>query len=346
MTLKEIAAMTGTSVSTVSRVLNQTSPTCASKETQDKIWAAVRKTGYQPNRAAQALRREGAASTAENRGPVQEAVFVTVVLARIASLDDEPFFAELFRCLEIELMRNGGVIREVIHAKEALPQSVPADGGIVIFGRCSEMLLKSILARNPNVVGIWRNPVDFNVDEVVCDGQKAAEAAIAHLLSLGHRKIAYIGSCSYESRYVGYCDMLIRNSIPIDYALIKPTDQSRAEAEGALMELLRQRAEGSADFSAIFCANDNTAVRVLELLEEHRRDVRPGRISVISIDDIDAAQNTRPFLTTVRIPRDEMAHMAVVLLLDRIAGGHREIVRVEFPCRIVRRTSCFPAAQN
>lgn len=338
MTLKEIAAMTGTSISTVSRVLNQTSPTCASKELQDKIWAAVRETGYQPNRAAQALRRDNGDAGAA--GP--RTIPVSIVLARIASLDDEPFFAELFRCLEIELLKSGGVLRGVIHARDSLPQQVPSDGGIIILGRCSQPLLQSILSRNTNVVGIWRNPVDFNVDEVICDGQKAAETAMAHLLSLGHRRIAYIGSCSYESRYVGYCDTLIRNNIPIDYDLIKPTDQSRAEAETALLELLRQRREGRAGFTAILCANDNTAIRVLELLEEHRREVKPDTISVISIDDIEEAQNTRPFLTTVRIPRDEMAHMAVMLLMDRIAGGHREIIRNEFPCRIVQRSSCTP----
>ena len=338
MTLKDIAAMTGTSVSTVSRVLNQTSPTCASRELQDRIWKAVRETGYQPNRAAQALRRPDDSPDVDAKTPVP----VSIVLARIASLEEEPFFAELFRCLEIELLRGGGTIREVIHAKDSLPQRVPEEGGIIILGRCSQPLLKSILARNANVVGIWRNPVDFNVDEVICDGQKAAETAIAHLLSLGHRRIAYIGSCSYESRYVGYCDMLIRNNIPINYDLIKPTDQSRSEAEGALLELLHQRREGRADFTAILCANDNTAIRVLELLEEHRKEVKPGTISVISIDDIEEAQNTRPFLTTVRIPRDEMAHMAVLLLVDRIAGRHREIVRVEFPCRIVQRSSCTP----
>ena len=338
MTLKDIAAMTGTSVSTVSRVLNQTSPTCASRELQDRIWEAVRETGYQPNRAAQSLRRPDDSPGDAAKTPVP----VTIILARIASLKEEPFFAELFRCLEIELLHGGGTIREVIYAKDSLPQSVPKSGGIIILGRCSQPLLKSILARNANVVGIWRNPVDFNVDEVICDGQKAAETAIAHLLSLGHRRIAYIGSCSYESRYVGYCDMLIRNNIPIDYDLIKPTDQSRREAEGALSELLQQRKEGKVDFTAIFCANDNTAIRVLELLEERRREVKPGTISVISIDDIEEAQNTRPFLTTVRIPRGEMAHMAVLLLTDRIAGGHRENIRIEFPCRIVQRSSCTP----
>ena len=57
MSLKQIAAIAGASVSTVSRVLNNTSSSCASKELQDKIWAAAREIGYQPNQAARALKK-------------------------------------------------------------------------------------------------------------------------------------------------------------------------------------------------------------------------------------------------------------------------------------------------
>ena len=337
MTLKKIAEMTGTSVSTVSRVLNQTSPTCASRELQDRIWEAARETGYRPNEAARSLRRAEAQETG---------ISVSVVLARISSLGEEPFFAELFRCLEIELMKRRATIEEIVYAKDSLPERLAPSDGVIILGRCSASLLNHILAQNRNAVGIWRNPVDFNIDEVICDGQKAAETALAYLFSLGHRKIAYIGSCSYESRYVGYCNMLIRSNIPIDYALIRQTDQSRGQAESAFLELLQLRREGKAQFSAIFCANDNTAVRVLELMQEHCREIRPGTVSVISIDDIEEAQNTRPYLTTVHIPRAEMAHMAVMLLLDRIKGGHREVVRNEFPCRIVKRESCTPVIDS
>lgn len=333
MTLKKIAEMTGTSVSTVSRVLNQTSPTCASKELQDRIWEVARQTGYRPNEAARTLRH----ADGEEKG-----ISVSIVLARISSLEEEPFFAELFRCLETELMKRRATITEVVYAKDSLPEHLSPSNGVIILGRCSETLLQHILTQNRNAVGIWRNPVDFGIDEVVCDGQKAAETALAYLFSLGHRKIAYIGSCSYESRYVGYCNMLIRNNIPIDYALICPTDQTRAQAQTAFLNLLALRREKKADFSAIFCANDNTAVRVLELMNEHRKEIRPDPISVISIDDIEEAQMTKPYLTTVHIPRAEMAHMAVMLLLDRIEGGHREVVRNEFPCRIVKRESCSP----
>lgn len=328
MSLKKIAEMTGTSVSTVSRVLNHTSNTCASKELQDKIFDAARLIGYQPNENARNLRRSSPGFLSQIR--------ISIVLARIKTLDADPFFYELFRSLEIALLENHIQINQVIYLDEQHSFSIPKSQGIIILGRCSQKILDRILSFNNNVIGIWRNSMNFNVDEVICDGKKAAELAMKHLISLGHKNIAYIGDCSYESRYIGYCNSLISNNIPINYEWIKQTNQTGEEGEHALLELL----ETSSDFSAILCANDITAIYVLKILEE--RHGKSGRkISVISIDDIAESQHTSPFLTTVHIPREEMAHMAVTLLLDRIAKKHSETLRVEFPCRIVNRCSCY-----
>lgn len=63
-------------------------------------------------------------------------------------------------------------------------------------------------------------------------------------------------------------------------------------------------------------------------------------LSVISIDNIALSQECRPMLTTINIPKEDMAHMAVQLLLDRMARRHREFVRIELPCRLIRRESC------
>lgn len=331
MSLKKIAVMVGTSVSTVSRVLNNTSSTCASKELQDKIWAAARDIGYQPNEAARLLR--------QTKQKLPKLPHISIVLARINALEKEPFFSELFRNLEVELLKQKVTIDHIVYAEESLNHDLSNSDGVIILGRCSHKLLEHITSQNRNIIGIWRNPMNFDVDEVICDGKKAAELAMHHLFSLGHQQIAYIGDCSFESRYVGYCDMLIRNNIPLDYKLIKQTNQSREEAETAFLELLEDKLQGITNFSAIFCANDNTAIRILELLQKKKTLLKKHPISVISIDDIEEAQNTKPYLTTIHIPRYEMAHMAVYLLLDRITKGHEEIVRIEFPCRIMIRSS-------
>ncbi|MCD8051091.1 MAG: LacI family transcriptional regulator [Clostridiales bacterium] len=330
MSLKQIAEMVGTSVSTVSRVLNNSSPKCASKELQERIWTAAHEIGYRPNEAARTLQGGGAKKDAET--PPR----VTVLMARFPKVEADPFFEDLLHCLKTELYAQGALLHRVVYDGEELEAEVAASNGVIVLGRCSHSLLERLWQQNRNLVGIWRNTMDFAVDEVVCDGKKAAELAMEHLIGLGHRSIAYIGDCSFESRYVGYCSSLIQHDIPINYGLIKSTDQTFAQGRQAILDLL----EGENAFSAVFCANDITAVSVLQTLSEQKR--RVGRpISVISIDDIEGLWDREPGLTTVHIPRQEMAHMAVQTLLDRIRRGHQETVRIEFPCKIIQRESCF-----
>ncbi len=324
MSLKEIALMTSTSVSTVSRVLNNSSPACASKEVRDRIWAAAHETGYIPNPHARSLKKGS---------PSAGAYHIAVVLARINSLEGDPFFAELFRCLETELFSRNMLLSAVTCA-DSPPDfgSMKADG-IVILGRCSEKLLSALRAVTPNLVGIWRNMQNFSIDEIVCDGKKAAAAAMEYLISLGHQKIAYIGDCSYESRYVGYCEALISHQLPIDYGIILPTNQTEREGEDAVKAL-----PADAGATAVLCANDSTAIGVLKAMKK----LKIKDTAVISIDNIEEAYSTDPPLTTVNIPREDMAHMAAEVLYDRIRRGHREFLRIEFPCRIIRRESCLP----
>ena len=324
MSLKKIAALTGVSISTVSRVLSDAPGPCASKEVREKIWHAAQEIGYAPNRAAQSLRKGEQANAAPK---------IAIVNARIRSFGDDPFFQELFMSVRSELYREGCAYFSC-DVTDNGPIVIPKCDGMVILGRCSRDILDKLRRRTPNIVGVWRNPTDFAIDEVMCDGKKAAAMAVDYLISRGRKCIAYIGDCTDESRYDGYRDALARGGMPLDPKLVFETSQTHAEGLEAMRRII---ADGSAD--AVFCANDITAAGALEALAEIPRN-RP-RIAVISIDNIDLAQQTAPLLTTINIPRGDMAHMAVKVLMDRIAGGHSEIVRVEFPCRLVKRKSCF-----
>jgi DNA-binding LacI/PurR family transcriptional regulator len=132
MSLKKIAEMTGASVSTVSRVLNNNSPTCASKELKDKIWRAAHEINYIPNQNACSLK-----SGEKQKGAYQ----VAVVLARISNLDDDPFFREVFRSLETELFSKNILLSAVVCAEAPPDFNISKADGIIILGRCSEKLL-------------------------------------------------------------------------------------------------------------------------------------------------------------------------------------------------------------
>ena len=102
-----------------------------------------------------------------------------------------------------------------------------------------------------------------------------------------------------------------------------------------MMRLILEKEERP---TAVFCANDSTALGVLDALKTKRK--KNWLPSIISIDNIREAETTTPMLTTIDIPRREMAHHAVALLLDRMDGGHRENVRLEMQGRLIVRDSC------
>ncbi|MCD7954856.1 MAG: LacI family transcriptional regulator [Lachnospiraceae bacterium] len=368
MSLKKIAEMTGVSVSTVSRVLNNRDYNCASEELKDRIWKAAEEIRYIPNESARNLKMgkvTGRPVLARN---------LAVILERFSSLDDDPFFRELYRSVEQEAFACGCTLSGVCSLEavqsnagrkdkaggvgsdfrgnendsgdvaklaphEIYPKTDSADG-YIILGRCSPETLKKLRMISKNIVSISRNPTQFEVDEIICDGRTAAVHAVDYLIRKGFRRIGYIGDCSYEDRYVGYCDTMIRNDLPLDYANIIPTDQTARSGCAAMKKLLTQ-AEHPVE--AIFCANDATAIGALQGWQEYQAAVhRKTRAmpALISIDDIREAAEATPSLTTVHIPHEDMGKAAVKLLLDRMEKGHTENVRVEFPSRLVIRESC------
>ena len=115
---------------------------------------------------------------------------------------------------------------------------------------------------------------------------------------------------------------------------IVDTKQTEAEGFEAMEILLRQERYPT----GIYCANDITAIGALKCLKKHRK--LPYIPSVISSDDIEQAQASKPMLTTVHLPKEEMGRFALFLLLSRLKGGHSSVVRIELEGKLMIRNSC------
>ena len=348
MSLKKIAELTGTSVSTVSRVLNDSGHRCHTDGLAEKIWETAAKLKYVPNTAAANLR--------SGKKDTQEAFVVDIFLTRFDSMEEDIFFKELFQYLKEDLLKNGCVRGEILHAVDVLAldtkvdtgMSVPfkanvrtsqnagikENTGLIILGKCPENLISILRKRYAYIAGIDRNPTDYAYDEVICSGVTAAEKAVNYLINLGHKNIAYIGDCTYEARYIGYYQTLLQNKLPLSHSNVYPTKQTMSEGYESMQNILKSVNPPS----AIFCANDSTALGVLKALKKHKK--RGYLPSVISIDNIEDSQKTSPMLTTIDIPKKEMSHLAIMLLLDRKKNRHKENVRLELPCRLIERESC------
>ncbi len=351
MSIKSIADKAGTSVATVSRILNNPDYQCHDRSLNERVWAIARQEQYVPNNMARNLRK----------GTSRRTVFtIDVFLTRFKSIQSDAFFEEIYSIIRDEILSSECALGEFYTSVDIMNilqtgrggqhipyrsdemvakdsrvygnavNAVDKNRGLIILGKCPVELISTLQGKYRYIVGIDRNPTEYLYDEVVCDGAKAAEMAVEYLISKGYRDIAYIGDCTYEARYVGYYQTLIKNRLQLNYSNVYPSDQTEEEGYKTALKII----ESSSLPAAIFCANDMTAIGVLRAFAKKK-----NRPAIISIDNLDRTMNIKPMLTTIDIPKKEMGHLAVKLLIDKRDGGHENNIRIELPCKIVERES-------
>ncbi|MCI8908042.1 MAG: LacI family transcriptional regulator [Angelakisella sp.] len=328
---KEIAAAAGVSVSTVSRVLGGMGEKAASPEVARRIWEVARQLGYTPNPAARALRLGAPTAGTPPR--------IVTLLARVTDTESDPFFQALAQAVDEEILRQGcpllsslpltqGMERDCRELERLRPQ------GLVLLGRCSGEAARRLGRRWPSIA-VGLNPAGQSaVDQVLCSGREAARMAVEHLLERGHTRIAYLGECTVENRYSGYRELLAEKGLPFRRELVGETRQTEEGGERGVASLLKLEKPPT----AIFCANDSVAIGAVRGLRKRGLSV-PADLAIISVDDIAPAGMVHPQLTTIHIPKDDMGRLAVRLLLDRLQGGHSEVLQLRLPCRLVVRES-------
>lgn len=345
MSIKKIAEKAGVSPATVSRVLNNPNYKCSVSGLRDKIWKTAIEMNYVPNEAARNLKKGVSAKQ-------EKTWYINILMTRTDSSTTDPFFAELLRVIESEIHDKNCILSKVWYMsvfsddrkcrRENLDRLI--DGmydevegkrdGLIIIGRCNKEALKKLNKKYKSVVSVNRNSTNYEVDEVLCDGEKIAAAAVEYLISLGHKNIGYIGQCHSEDRYNGYLETLKKHDLDVIPEYVIETKQTEAEGYEAMEKFFQ-----SDDMpTGIYCANDISAIGMLKCLNKFRN--RYYMPSIISSDDIQEAQFTRPMLTTVSLPKEDMGKFALYLLLDRLKGGHSGIVRMELEGRLMIRNSC------
>ncbi len=341
MSMKEIADRVGVSVATVSRVLNDPDHRCSCR---DEILQVAQDLNYAPNAAARNLKL-GVRDEEDTK-------FLAILMTRADAAGVDPFFTELIRCVESEIHRTACILTKVVYRSifsddrtcdasdvQALVDEVTsADGhkpdGIIIVGKCAPLALEQLSQHIAGIVSINRNSANYLVDEVHCDGRRIAELACEYLIGLGHTQIGYVGALHSETRYEGYEATMKVHGLQIDEESICEVGLSEAEGFEAMEKIMSSPNPPT----GIYCANDIIAVGLLKYLWQHRNQGYSP--SIIASDDIEESQLTKPMLTTVHLPREEMARFALRLLVDRIDGGHQSVVKLQVEGSLMERCSC------
>ncbi len=170
---------------------------------------------------------------------------------------------------------------------------------------------------------------------VIFDRAAAARQAVEHLIKLGHQRIAFLAI--EDDRLKGYRQTLQDFNLPFDQNLVFTLDPSDVLASA--YRLTERIINSQLRPSAIFAANDESAISALAALKDHGINV-PQEIAIVSIDNIGLSEMIRPSLTTVEIPKKSMATYAMQLLMMQKQFKNQQPASIVVPTHLVIRESC------
>jgi LacI family transcriptional regulator len=331
VTVRAIAAETGLSIATVSRVLNGGGNVTA--ETADRVRQVVKKLG---DRAPEPRRRPQARDT---RPPVfvRCPYLLTDYFGHIVTSITETLASHG----QSMLLEAGTTVARSTTLRE-LPRRRDAHGAVLILPPEPRVDLEALAARGfPFVVVDPRVAVPPGTVSISAAHFSGARAVTRHLVELGHRRIGVITGPSAwqtrEDRVGGHLAALAEAGVLGDPGLMRhgePATKTGVRAGGALLDLNPRP-------TAVVCFNDKVAVGVLEAAAARGLRV-PEDLSVTGFDDIDVSRATTPRLTTVRQPLQEMGRTAVTMLMRQLDGHAHEALRMELATRLVVRDSTGP----
>ncbi len=331
--IREVARLAEVSVATVSRALQQ--PELVSVKTRNKVLAAVKQAGYQPNLLAVKFR-----SGKSHNLVVLVPTVANVFFARVISGMQEAAHQRRYSLLLGNTLADDET--EIAYAR--LVQTSQADGLIQL--RAFDPFATLDMPNDPlPMVNACEVLDKAPCPVVVLDNRAAAAAMTEHLLGLGHRCIAMIKgparSPLTRDRVAGYRDALLAAGLAFDETLLCPGNFTLQSGYQATAELL-QRSEPA---TAIFCENDEMAIGAIQCLKQHGLRV-PQDVSVAGFDDISFAAFCDPPLTTIAQPAEEFGRTAVNLLIDVLEQKLTLPPKVILPFELILRGSTGPARRQ
>jgi DNA-binding LacI/PurR family transcriptional regulator len=327
--LKDVAERAGVSVKTVSNVVN--GYLHVRPDTRARVEQAIAELNYRPNLSARNLRKGR-----------------TGVIALAVPELDIPYFAELARHVVSAAAGHGWtvLIDQTGGGQEQERKAASGIGDHMIDG----LIFSPLALTADDLAGLDGMPmvllgerVDHApADHVVVDNVAAAREIVTHLVGLGRRRIAAIGSqrtpegASARLRLAGYTAALAEAGIDHDERLVAPAPHwHRADGAAAMRHLLTTGVRPD----AVFCFNDTLALGALRALHDAGLRV-PEDVAVAGFDDIEDGRFSIPTLSTVAPDKERIAKLAVELLAGRIDGDReappRELVA---PYRLALRES-------
>ncbi|MEI6486806.1 MAG: LacI family DNA-binding transcriptional regulator [Sphingomonadales bacterium] len=327
--MRDVARALGVSVSTVSRALSQ--PELVSVETLERVGAMAARMRFRPNLAARDLRTRSTRS----------------LLVVVPSFS--PLFLEIFRGAEREAVRRGYSVLMAHSGSDAAREHVFLDQ--VLSQRADGILLVTSadparLAERQPSLPIMVTAVDtiggLAAPNVRIDNVAAARTATAHLVALGHRRIAHIGGppdrLMARDRAQGFAEAIAAAGLEPAHCPTLTGEMTLEAGEARMARLLTRYPRPT----AVLAASDELAVGALQAIKRDGLTIGAD-VSVIGFDDLRIGMLYDPPLTTMAFDKVALGERAIAALVARIEGrAEGEPAIITLPTQLLERGSCGP----
>lgn len=324
-TMKDVAALAGVGVATVSRIVNGQQ---VRADLTARVYEAIEMLGYRHDRTASSLRR------ADRLSATIGLIFEDVT---------NPFFSGVHRGIE-EVAGRRGVLTYAA-SSDALPErerelaesliARRVDGLIVASAAKDHSYLQREQAAGVALVFVDRPPRFLDADFVLTDNAGGVEAAISHLIAHGHNRIAMLRRGdrpelhTANERLRGYRNALARHGIPEDASLIRSAHERPGEVLGRLL----QRPDAP---TAVFTSQNLITLEVVRAI--HQLGLQRS-FAHIGFDDVALADVIQPGLTVIAQDPMAIGRSAAELLFSRIDGYDGPSRRIVQPATLIKRGS-------
>ncbi len=306
-TIGDVARAASVSRTTVSRVLNGRST--VDRDLVARVERAIVELDYRPSETARNLSLGRTNTVAVVVPDLGNPMFQAILRGVTRAAADDGYQVLVADTQEVA----SGERRAAIDARRR------CDALLLCAPRMSDDDLSDVLRAARPVVVVNRAVADTSVPQIAMDYRHAVQLLADHLVGLGHRRILYLGgpmtSASNQLRLQGISDAETRH----------PHVTFERREVGSSLDAGADIAEDvlASGATGVIAFNDLVAIGVLTRLGDLGVDV-PARISVVGVDDIPFARYSRPHLTTVSVPQDDLGGLAWQRLRDALAGSRAE----------------------
>lgn len=328
VTIKDVAKQAGVSISTVSRVINNSKP--VTDEVKQRVLEVIRRTGYIPNPLARSLVTKKSQLIGVIVPEVSDS-FVNEMLDGIEEVakmyDYEILLANTYSDKEQE-MKSLNLLR----AKQI-------EGIVMISNKIDNDHIEYINSLSIPATYISKTAREYDINSVDISNKNATYDMTKYLIDKGHKEIAFIMTSKDKTilereRLSGYEKAIIENNLKLDEKLIRYAGIEYEDGYESMMELLDENIVTQ----AVFVTGDEAAIGAINALNDRGYSV-PDDVSVAGFSDVKIARIYRPKLTTVHQPLYDIGAVAIRMVIKLINNESLDEKKVELPYRIIERES-------